>query len=73
MVKRIKFPLEFNERKARDLEELKSNFDMDLLFEYFENGKLTVWLQDRGLDEIKYKLEGIFPAYPDSVKGLCEA
>lgn len=73
-MKRIKFPLVMkNDIQVRSLEELQQHFDMESIFEYFQNGKLVTWLEDRELTEIMERVNNLFPAYLDSVEGLCKA
>ncbi|MFE8698303.1 hypothetical protein ACFYKT_18425 [Cytobacillus sp. FJAT-53684] len=49
MLKRnIKFPLIMkNGEQVRTLEELREHFDLENILEYYYNGKLKVWLEDR--------------------------
>ncbi len=48
MRKKIKFPLIFKDNQpARTMEELREFADVDKLYLYFMNGKLSTWLQDR--------------------------
>jgi formylmethanofuran dehydrogenase subunit C len=57
MVKKIKFPLEVaNGVQARTIEELKDNFDIDKVLEYFIEGKLQTWLEDRYYEEEAEKI-----------------
>ena len=52
-MKRIKFPLVMgNGAEARNIEELRENFDMMLVTEYFSNGKLQRWLENNYYDDI---------------------
>lgn len=51
MVKKIKFPLEMASGvQVRSLEELKQNFELEKVIEYYMNGKLFIWLKDRYYD-----------------------
>ena len=48
MATNIKFALEMQEqKKVRYLEDFSESFDMGRIIEYFQNGKLQQWLQDR--------------------------
>ncbi len=52
MAKRVKFPLDMgNEIMVRDIDELKANYNAEKVTEYFLNGKLLIWLEDRYYDE----------------------
>lgn len=52
MAKRVKFPLDMgNDIKVRSIEELKENYNAEKVTEYFLNGKLLTWLEDRRYDE----------------------
>lgn len=49
---KVKFPLEMaNGVQARNIEELKENFDVNKVVGYFLEGKLQTWLEDRYYDE----------------------
>lgn len=51
MVKRVRFPLDMgNDIMVRSIEELKKNYNADRVAEYFLNGKLLTWLEDRHCD-----------------------
>lgn len=52
MAKRVKFPLDMgNDVKVRSIEELKGKYNTEKVTEYFLNGKLLTWLEDRYYDE----------------------
>lgn len=52
MAKKVKFPLDMgNDVKVRSIEELKENYNAEKVTEYFLNGKLLTWLEDRYYDE----------------------
>lgn len=51
-VKKVKFPLDMgNDVLVRDIDELKDNFNIEKVTEYFLNGKLLTWLNDRFYEE----------------------
>lgn len=54
MAKRIiRFPLKMkNGAEVRTIEELRENFDIDSVLDYFTNGKLAIWLRDRYYDDL---------------------
>lgn len=74
MVRKIKFPLEMKDGvKVRTLEELRENFDLEKIIEYFLDGRLQVWLKDRRytrevnlISELKYIDE------EDLIESLCQ-
>lgn len=52
-MKRIKFPLVMkNGAEARDIEDLRANFDLESIAEYFQSGKLEKWLENNYYDDI---------------------
>lgn len=49
---KVKFPLEMaGDKKARNMEELISHFDVEKVIEHFISGKLQKWLEDRYYEE----------------------
>jgi hypothetical protein len=58
--KNIKFPLEMKDGvKVRTIEELKANYDIESILNYYFNGKLKVWLEQRFYSEVVKQLERI--------------
>ena len=56
--KKVKFPLDMgNDVLVRDIDELKENFNIEKVTEYFLNGKLLTWLNDRFYDEEAEQVE----------------
>ena len=52
MAKKVKFPLDMgNEVYVRTLEELKENYNTEKVTEYFLDGRLLTWLNDRYFDD----------------------
>ena len=48
MVRPIRFPLEMKDGvRVRTIEELRSNFDLERVLEYYIDGKLVTWLKHR--------------------------
>jgi len=73
MAKKIKFPLEMkNGVLVRTLEELRENFDPESLVEYYESGKLAVWLGDRYYDVERQKVLALDSGAKNFVPLLCE-
>ena len=49
---KVKIPLVMkNGEKAKDMESLRENFDMETVVGYFLDGKLSKWLDDRYYEE----------------------
>ncbi len=73
-MKRIKFPLVMkNGAEARDIEELRENFDIGLAAEYFSNGKLERWLENNYYDDILQAVRGLDSSGQDFGRRLAEA
>lgn len=59
-MKRVKFPLNMGKGiQVRTLAELQENFNFEKITKYFLNGKLAIWLEDRGLMDLKEQLSEI--------------
>lgn len=73
MAKKIKFPLILKDQnQARTIEEVKDFFDLERIYEYYLNGKLLIWLQDRYYEEEVQKLQGLDPSSQNIHQKLCE-
>ena len=72
MARKIKFPLEIDGTEVRSLEELRENFSVLRVLEYLKNGKLEVWLRDRGLNDMADQTQKLDAEDPDCMKKLCE-
>lgn len=60
MPPRVKFPLDMgNGVLVRNIDELKENFNAEKVTEYFLNGKLLIWLNDRYYDEEAEQVEAL--------------
>lgn len=74
MKRKIKFPLNMgNEIEVRSLLELREHFNIEMVLQYFFDGKLNKWLKDRGHD---YEIEQISKLNEDSknlAEELCKA
>lgn len=74
MAKKIKFALEMADGvQVRTIEELRDNFDQGKAMEYFVNGKLVEWLEDRYYDEEAEAISEIEENAPDAAKKICKA
>lgn len=66
MAKKIRFPLIMKDGiQVRSIEELRENFDMELLTKYFLEGKLRVWLEHRDYREELSEIDGLKEAHKD--------
>lgn len=73
MVKKIKFPLEMDNRvKIRTLEELKENFSLEKILGNFTNGKLVTWLNNRYYEDEAAQVSELNSSSADFKKRLCE-
>ena len=71
MVKKIKFALEMKDGfKVRTLEELRRNFDLEKVVEYFVDGRLERWLEDRYYEKEVNDIRQLNTTEPD-VNALC--
>lgn len=59
MAPKIKFALKFGEASVRTVEELKSNFNVKDLLAYHESGRLRAWLEVRGFEEERKRLDAL--------------
>lgn len=60
MGKRARFPLDMgNDIKVTTIEALKENYNAEKVTEYFLNGKLLTWLEDRYYDEEAEQVRGL--------------
>lgn len=72
MQRRIKFPLVLkDEQQARTMEELQEHFDLEKIYEYFRNGKLAVWLEDRYYDDEAQQIKELDPQDSGLKNRLC--
>lgn len=59
MAKTIKFNLICNDYPVRNLEDLRNNFSIEDILEYYHNGLLKRWLDVRGYDDYLAKVSDI--------------
>ena len=64
-------PLTINGKQIRQLEALRESFDLLPVLEYYKNGKLLKWLQDRFYENEAAALELLDENAPDFVQQLC--
>ena len=73
MAKKIRFPLVMADGvQVRNLEDLREHFDLTTVLEYYKNGKLLTWLQDRYFDDEAAAVQALDEAAPDLQPKLCE-
>lgn len=73
MARKVKFPLEMDDGiMVRDLEGLRANFSVPRVLGYLANGKLVVWLRDRGGSEMADSIEELQICDPQFVQKICE-
>ena len=73
MAKKIRFALKMKDGvEARNLQELQEHFDIDSVMEYYLNGKLETWLDDRYYDEEANQVRELAPESSELSKKLCE-
>ena len=73
MASKIRFPLKLAQgAEVRTLEEFREHFDMKAVLEYYKDGKLLRWLEDRYLEGEAEAIQALDAAAPDFQKRLCE-
>ena len=69
----MKFALKMKDGvRVRTLQELRDNFDLDHITEYFLDGKLETWLEDRYYDEELEQIRKLNKKDPELQKKLCQ-
>ena len=72
MSKKIRFPLKLAEDKeVRSLDEFREHFDLEAVLEYYKNGKLLTWLEDRYLEGEAETIRALDETGPDFHRQLC--
>lgn len=73
-MKKIKFPLVMkNGEEVRDIDQLREHFDLEVIVNYYSNGKLRKWLENYYYDEILKAVEALEPEKPDFGEQLARA
>ena len=73
MAKKIKFPLVLrNDQRGYTIEELRDNFHLQKVYEYFSNGKLADWLDDRHYEEEARQVRETDPQEDGAMGKLCD-
>ncbi len=71
-IPKIKEPLILNGVEVRDLENLRENFNIETLTEYFADGKLVNWLRARYYEDEAEKVAELVKGAPEFINKLCE-
>jgi len=62
MTKKERFPLKMADGvEVRNIDDFKANFDIDLVTQYFFDGRLLTWLEDRYYDEEATEIKKLSP------------
>ena len=69
----VKFPLKMSGAEVRTLEDLRKHFEINAVVEYYKNGKLLKWLEDRYYDDEVEKIEELNADDSNFKQQLCEA
>ena len=73
MAKKIRFPLEMdNGVMVRTLEELRENFNLEMVVNHFISGKLMTWLNDRYYESEAIQVGELNSSSLDFKKKICE-
>ena len=73
MARKIKFGLNMpGKQNIRTMEELKQYFDFKAVLEYYFNGKLADWLNDRGYKEYTEQVAALDSEKDDFEESLCK-
>ena len=70
--KKIRFPLEMTDgTQVRSLDELQEHFDLEAVLGYYKSGQLSIWLNDRYLEDEAEAVSALDENAPDFQKQLC--
>jgi tetratricopeptide (TPR) repeat protein len=73
MAGRVKFPLKMPDgTQARTIEDLREHFDYNSVLEYYQNGKLKTWLEDRDYTKEAQMIGYLRPSADGLMKEICE-
>lgn len=71
MIRKVKFPLDMgNDVKVISIEDLQENFNAEKVTEYFLNGKLLTWLEDRYYDAEAEQVKALMEHQDDKELGV---
>lgn len=71
MIRKVKFPLDMgNDVKVISIEDLQENFNAEKVTEYFLNGKLLTWLEDRYYDAEAEQVKALLEHQDDKELGV---
>lgn len=70
--KKIRYPLEMSDgTQVRSLDELQEHFDLKAVLGYYKSGQLSIWLNDRYLEDEAEAVSALDENAPDFQKQLC--
>ncbi|WP_027215868.1 hypothetical protein [Butyrivibrio fibrisolvens] len=72
MAKKIKFPLEMENKNVTSIDELRNNFSIFLVLEYARDGRLIKWLRDRSEHDIADAISQVDLDSTDAARQICE-
>ena len=73
MARKIKFALEMKDgTEVRDIDSLRKHFDLETILDYFANGKLQTWLEDRYYEEELDAIDELSEDDSNFNKKLCQ-
>ena len=73
MAKRIKFSLKMAYgEQVRSLDEMRENFDLDRVLDYFADGRLLTWLEDRDYNTEVEAIKALNKEDPELCQKLCD-
>ncbi len=73
MARKVKFALKMKDgAEVRNLQDLQEHFDIDRVMEYYLNGKLSTWLDDRYYEEESDQIHELDSNDPELSRKLCE-
>lgn len=73
MAKKMRFPLVFkNGVEIRSLDDLKDNFSIEDILNYYLDGRLSIWLRDRYKEDIADKIDSLDQNDEEFVHKICD-
>ena len=71
--RKTKFALDFNGVEIQTMEELRENFSLKKVMEYFKNRRLMAWLEDRFYSDEADALKSLKTSDSNAPQRICEA
>lgn len=73
MAKKMRFPLVFkNGVEIRSIDDLKDNFSIEDILNYYLDGRLSIWLRDRYKEDIADKIDSLDQNDEEFVHKICD-